>query len=310
MDQLVKGTVKDAPLLVVGLVDTELVRRATELHDTFPTASAAFGRSLSGALLLASVLKEGQRVILQLSGDGPLKSVVAEADWAGRARGYVRRPHIHLGPRDGKLDVGRAIGAGTLNVIRDLGLRQQYQSSVPLQTGEIASDLAYYLQTSEQVPSAVSLGVFVDTDNAVKASGGFMIQVMPGADDETLSYLEGRLPAVRPVSEMIRDGLGAEDIVREAVGLPLEIGERKVPDWFCPCTRERVLAALSTLGPKDIEELSEKGEAVEVRCEFCKAEYFVTPEELHALPRSRPPAGNGHGGDGHAGNGADGRDRS
>jgi molecular chaperone Hsp33 len=176
MDLLLKGMVKNEPLLVVGLVNTETVEKARIIHDTYPTATAALGRVISGSLLLSSILKEGQKVIFQVIGDGPLRGIVAEADWLCRVRGYVKRPHIHLGLKDGKLDVGRGIGKGFLNVIKDLGLREYYRGTVPLQTGEIATDLAYYFNSSEQIPAAVSLGVYVDTDNSVKASGGFMIQ--------------------------------------------------------------------------------------------------------------------------------------
>ncbi|MHC4278151.1 MAG: Hsp33 family molecular chaperone HslO, partial [Planctomycetota bacterium] len=175
MDFLLKGTAEEERLLVVGLVDTETVEKARAIHDTRPTASAALGRVISAAVLLSSTLKEDQRVIVQVIGDGPLRGVVAQADWLCRVRGYVKRPHIHLGLKDGKLDVGRGIGKGFLNVIKDLGLKEPYGGTVSLQTGEIATDLAYYLTVSEQIPAAVSLGVYVETDNSVKASGGFMI---------------------------------------------------------------------------------------------------------------------------------------
>ncbi|MCL4477165.1 MAG: Hsp33 family molecular chaperone HslO [Nitrospirae bacterium] len=283
MDLLLKGIAKEEGLLVVSLVSTETVEKARLIHDTYPTATAAFGRVLGGALLLSSLLKEGQKVILQVSGDGPLKEMVAEADWLCRVRGYVKRPHIHLELKDEKLDVGRAVGKGIMHVIKDLGLREYYRGSVPLQTGEIATDLAYYLTASEQIPAAVSLGVFVDTDNAVKASGGFMIHVLPGATDETLRYLKERLKKFPPVSSMIREGCGPEEIMEKAMGLPVEVLERKEVHYYCPCSRDRVLDTLVALGEKDMNELAEKDERVNVQCRFCMKEYSVSREELLSL---------------------------
>ena len=273
------------PLLVAALVDTESVERAKTVHDTYPTATAALGRVMSGALLLSSFLKDRQKVMLQVSGDGPLQSVVAEADWAGRVRGYVKRPHIHLAIRDGKLDVGRAIGNGFLNVIKDLGIRDYYRGSVPLQTGEIAKDIAYYLSASEQLPAAVSLGVYVDSDNVVKASGGYLVHPMPGTSEEAIVFLENRLKGVRPVSEMILDGMGPGEIMEEAVGLPVDVGERKQVVYRCPCTRDRVLDSLAALGKQEVDDLVRKGEPVNVECHFCRERYDVTLDELVSLLR-------------------------
>jgi len=290
MDVLVKAMAQDEPILVVALNDTETVEKARLLHDTFPTATAALGRTMSAALLLSSLLKQGQRVIVQVAGDGPLKGVVSEADAECRVRCYIKQPHVHLGLKDGKLDVGRAVGKGFFNVIKDLGLRDYYQGSVPLQTGEIATDLAYYLNNSEQIPAAVSLGVYVETDNTARASGGFMIHALPGAGDEIIAYLEERLKNVRQVSTMIREGLGPQQIIHEALGIPFKMLEEKEVRYYCHCTRDRVLDAIATIGKKDLEELIHKGETIQVQCEFCKAEYSVTQEELDSLRRGFDPA--------------------
>jgi molecular chaperone Hsp33 len=283
MDTLLKGMAKGEPLLVVGLVDTDAVETAKSVHDTFPTASAALGRIMSSALLLSSLLKTGQKVMVQVSGDGPLHGGLAEADASGHVRGYVKRPHVHMGLKDGKLDVGRAIGTGYLNVIKDLGIREYYRGIVPLQTGEIATDLAYYLNASEQLPAAVSLGVFVDADNSVKASGGFLIHPLPGAGEDAIGRLERRLQGIRPVSAMILDGMGPREILEEASGLSVDIRERKDVSYFCPCTRERVLDAIAALGAAGIEELVEKEEPAKVDCYFCRRVYLVSREELLAL---------------------------
>jgi molecular chaperone Hsp33 len=289
LDFLLKGTAEEDKLLVVGLVDTETVEKARAIHDTRPTAAAALGRVISAAVLLSSTLKEDQRVIVQVIGDGPLKGVVAQADWLCRVRGYVKRPHIHLGLKDGKLDVGRGIGKGFLNVIKDLGLKEPYGGTVSLQTGEIATDLAYYLTVSEQIPAAVSLGVYVETDNSVKASGGFMIHALPGLGDETIEYLENRVKKLRPVSSMVLDGLGPKEIMEEAVGLPVKILERKDVTYYCPCNKERVLDAVVALGEKDIKGFSKKGKAVKVKCQFCRTEYIVPPDELLKLLKTDGP---------------------
>jgi molecular chaperone Hsp33 len=294
MDLLFKGMTKEKTLLVVGLIDTETVEKGRSIHDTYPTASAALGRTMSGAILLSSLLKEGQRVMVQVVGDGPLKEIVAEADWLGRVRGYVKRPHIHLGLKDGKLDVGRSIGKGFLNVVKDLGLKDYYRGSVPLQTGEIATDLTYYLGASEQIPAAVSLGVYVDTDNSVKASGGFMIHALPGVDDVTIDSLEERLKGLRPVSSMILKGLSLKEIMEEAVGIPVDILERKEILYHCPCNEGRVLDAIVTIGKKEIEELIHKGEIVTVQCQFCNREYAVSQEKLFSLLKDMESEHEGH----------------
>ncbi|HZD54909.1 MAG TPA: Hsp33 family molecular chaperone HslO [Candidatus Aquicultoraceae bacterium] len=283
MDALWKGITRDEPVLVAALVDTNAVGEARSLHGTCPTATAALGRVLSGALLLSSLLKHGQKVLLQVSGTGPLQSVVAEADWAGNVRGYAKRTRIDRPLRDGKPDVGGAIGEGFLNVIKDLGVREYYRGCVPLQTGEIARDLAYYLNASEQIPAAVSLGGYVDGDDSVRASGGFLIHPLPGTSEEAIAYLERRLAGVRPVSEMVLAGMGPGEIMEEAVGAPVDVRDRKSVSYHCPCTRERVLDSLAALGRREIEDMVRKGETVDVDCRFCRASYEVPVPELRSL---------------------------
>lgn len=280
MDRLVKGIVRGEPLVVAALDATASVDRARLLHGTLPTASAALGRTLAGAALLSVFLKEGQRVMIQVSGDGPLRGILAESDWRGRIRGYVKRPRIHLGTRDGKLDVGRAVGAGTLTVLKDLGLREHYRGTVPLQTGEIASDLAYYLTASEQIPAAVSLGVYVETDNSVRAAGGFLLHPLPGAGETLLARIEERLRSVAPVSRMLLDGFLPQRILEEVAGAPVDMVLETPVAWFCPCTRGRVLDALVTLGAEEIREMADMGKPAEVTCEFCRRAYVVGREEL------------------------------
>lgn len=285
MDEIVKGIIKDENVLVAATVCTETVSHAQRIHDTWPTATAAMGRLIAGAVLLASTLKDRQKVMIQVRGDGPLEEVVAESDWLYRIRAYVRRPHIYMGLKGEKIDVGRAVGKGFLNVIRDLGLREYYQSSVELQTGEIATDLAYYLNVSEQIPSALSLGVFVSPDNSVGAAGGFMIQTMPDTRKEIIDFLERKLGDVRPVTLMIMAGMNAFDMLEEAVGLPVEMINRSEIRYFCPCTKDRVINAIVTLGKEEISKMIDEGETVKVECFFCKEKYEVTLEELRELLR-------------------------
>jgi molecular chaperone Hsp33 len=285
MDEIVKGIIKDENVLVAATVCTETVSHAQKIHDTWPTATAAMGRLIAGVVLLASTLKDRQKVMIQVRGDGPLEEVVAESDWLYRTRAYVRRPHIYMGLKGEKIDVGRAVGKDFLNVIRDLGLREYYQSSVELQTGEIATDLAYYLNISEQIPSAVSLGVFVSPDNSVGAAGGFMIQTMPDTRREIIDFLERKLIDVRPVTSMIMGGMNAFDMLEEAVGLPVEVINRSEISYSCPCTKDRVINAIVTLGKEEISKMIDEGETVKVECFFCKEKYEVTLEELRELLR-------------------------
>lgn len=285
MDEIVKGIVKDEHVLAVAVNCTALAEKARVIHDTWPTATAAMGRLIAGALLLASTLKDRQKIMLQVKGDGPIQEVVAESDWLYRVRAYVKRPHIYMGLKGEKIDVGRAVGKGFLNVIRDLGLREFYQSSVALQTGEIATDLAYYLNISEQIPSALSLGVFVETDNSVRAAGGFMIQTMPETKPEIIDFLERKLSETRPASRMILDGLTPEHMLEEAVGLPIEIIQRSEISYYCPCSKERVIRAIITLGRNEIKSMIDEGETVKVECYFCKNKYEVTLDELREILR-------------------------
>jgi molecular chaperone Hsp33 len=283
MDEVVKGLIKDEHVLVVATVCTETVEYARKIHDTWPTATAALGRVIAGTILLASTLKDRQKIMLQVKGDGPLQEIVAEADWLYKVRAYVKRPHIFMGLKGEKIDVGRAVGKGFLNVIRDLGLREFYQSSVELQTGEIATDIAYYLNVSEQIPSAVSLGVYVENDNSVKAAGGFMIQTMPETKLEIIDFLERKLSNVQSVSSMILEGMDPLKMLEKAVGLPIEVLHRKESVYSCSCSKERVIKAIVTLGKDEINKMIEEGKTIDIECYFCKKKYIVTIDELRNL---------------------------
>jgi molecular chaperone Hsp33 len=285
MDLLVKAMARKGFVTVTVVVNTASVDKARTLHDTYPTATAALGRTMTGVMLMASLLKEGQKISAQIVGDGPLKEVFAEADWLSRVRGYVRKPHVFMGLIGESLDVGRAIGPGYLHVIKDIGLRESYHSSIALQTGEIASDIAYYLSVSEQFPAAISLGVYVDTDNSVKASGGFLVHTMPGIDDWLVTYMEDRISTTPTVSSMVLDGKAPAEIIHEILGMPFDIIDQKEVSYYCPCSKDRVLRALITLGQQDLREMIAKEEPLAIQCHFCKTDYSVTPVELEELIR-------------------------
>ena len=210
--------------------------------------------------------------------------ILAEADAEGHVRGLIQRPHIHLTPRGGKLLVGQAVGKnGFISVIRDLGLKEPYQGSTQLVSGEIAEDLSYYLTASEQIPSAVALGVFVNTDNTVAAAGGFLIQTMPQATDEEISATEKALLSLPPVTSLLREGLIPEEILKRIFGEEIEILEKRPLSYWCRCSRERVERALIAMGPKEIEDLIAKGEPAEISCDFCGQKYVFSVDELREI---------------------------
>lgn len=267
---------------------TRLCEEARLRHDTRPTATAALGRALSGAAMLGMLLKREERVTLQILGDGPLGAVVAEADAHGHVRGYVRHPEVHLPPTaGGKLDVAKAVGRnGNLYVLRDLGLKEPYRGSVPLVSGEIAEDLTYYFVRSEQTPSAVALGVLVEVDHSVRAAGGYLLQLMPGADPRLGKDLERAVARLEPVSSLIDAGRAPEEILVDLLG-PLGVREvgRQPLTYECRCTRDRLSRALIALGPAELTDLAAEPRGAELICRFCGARYQFSPEELAHLAR-------------------------
>ena len=284
-DWLVKATAADKTVRALTAVTTGLVEEARARHQTAPTASAALGRALTAGLLLGSMLKEDETLSLQFLGNGPLRGILVDVNARGEVRGFVYHPRTHLPIRHGKLDVGGAVGAGTLTVIRaQPWAKEPYRSILPLVSGEIGSDIAHYLLHSEQVPSAVSLGVFVQPDETVAAAGGFVVQVMPGASADAIAQLEANVAQAKPVSQMVSEGATPQVILSQVLSGfgPVVVGEFPVR-FACRCNRERVLGVLVALGRAEIEDLLVKeGQAV-VTCEFCDEQYTVSREELAAL---------------------------
>jgi molecular chaperone Hsp33 len=283
-DYLIRVIAKQANVRALVCATTHLVSEACTRHGAYPTACAALGRALTGSALMGALLKTGQRVALKFEGNGPLKKIIVEAESDGRVRGYVKVPQVHLPSKDGKLDVAGALGrTGLLTVAKDLRVKEPYTGVVDLQTAEIAEDLAYYLTESEQIPSAVALGVHIEPDG-VSAGGGFLIQSFPPYDEEMVERLIDRINQIPPVTQMLREGKTPEDIVERLFsGIPFDILEKRALSFQCSCSKERVEEALVSLGRKEIASLVEEQGKADVTCEFCRNVYSFTRKELERL---------------------------
>ncbi|MFI5316738.1 MAG: Hsp33 family molecular chaperone HslO [Myxococcota bacterium] len=275
----------DGGLSVRALVATGLVAEAAARHGTAPTASAALGRALMGAVLLAAGAEEDETLQLQFRGDGPVGQVTVISDHLGRVRGYVGDPSAHPPPRGGKLDVGAAVGKGILAVVRHHpAWREPYSGIVPLVSGEVAEDIAHYLAVSEQTPSALGAGVFVESDGSIGAAGGYLVQTLPGVEEAVLERLEVTIRALPSPTALIRGGLGADGIVDALLGAAGgRARERSSPRFFCSCSADRVRRAVALLGRDETREIASRGEVVDVRCEFCATHYRLAPDEVGSL---------------------------
>ena len=284
-DYLVRIITKDHSVRALACVTTHLVNEACRRQDAYPTAAAALGRALTGGALMGALLKTGKRVALKFEGNGPLKKIVVETESNGLMRGYVAEPHVNLPPKAGKLDVASALGKdGLLTVIKDLRMKTPYQGIVKLYSGEIAEDLAFYLAESEQILSAVGLGVFVEPDGPVSAAGGFLIQSLPSLNEEVIDRLIERIPQLPPVTELLRRGKAPEDILELLfVDIPFSFLEKYVLAFRCSCSRERVEEAIISLGRKELSSLMAEKEETVVTCEFCQEKYAFGREELARL---------------------------
>ncbi|MBW2315973.1 MAG: Hsp33 family molecular chaperone HslO [Deltaproteobacteria bacterium] len=284
-DVLVRALSEDGGVSVRALTGRELAREGAQRQGTSPVATRALARTLLGAVLLASGQDEEETVQLQFRGHGPLGPVTAIADGRGRARGFVTHPEADVPLRRGRLDVAGAIGVGVLAVVRFRpGWREPYNGIVPIQSGEIASDLAHYLAESEQKPSALALGEFQDRSGAIEAAGGFLVQALPDADDETVERVDVVVRGLPPVSELMAEGLGAPDLAKLLLaGVGMRELETSEPIFHCPCTRERVLRTMVLLGPDELRAIRRDGESVETHCRFCGERYLLASDELGAL---------------------------
>ena len=284
-DVLVQALLADGQVRALAAVTTRAVEEARWRHDLYPTAAAALGRTLTVTAFLGAMLKPPQKVYVEIVGDGPIKSIHTQADAEGRLRGYVGNPHVDLPANaNGKLDVAGAVGRGQLYVIRDLGLKEPYRGFVPLVSGEIGEDFAYYFMHSEQTPSVVAVGVLVSPDHRVRAAGGLLLQVMPGAAEDVLDVLESRARRLPPVSGAIDDGVGAEGLVRLAAGeLDVQVLRRMPVRFACSCSRERFERALVALGEDELRDILTTDGSAELVCHFCSEVYRFNADDLTAL---------------------------
>lgn len=285
-DYIIRATAADAGIRAFAATTKELVEKARQIHDTSPVITAALGRLLTGGVMMGAMLKgEDDLLTLQVSGDGPVRGMTVTAGSNGTVKGYAVEPQVML-PKNaaGKLDVGGAVGRGTLRVIKDMGLKEPYVGQTALQTGEIADDLTYYFAASEQVPSSVGLGVLMEKNNTVKQAGGFIIQLMPFVGEEVIGALEKNLAAFSTVTTVLDEGKTPEEMLQQLLaGLDPVITE-KVPCWYeCSCSRERMERAIISIGKKDIEEMINDGEAIEVNCQFCGNSYHFSVKELKEM---------------------------
>jgi len=289
-DYIIRAIAAEDQVRVFAATTRELVEMARRHHNTSPVATAALGRLLTAGAMMGAMMKNDKDVLtLQVKGDGPIGGLTVTADSHANVKGYVENPDVIIPAKNGKLDVGGALGIGILNVIKDMGLKEPYVGQTILVSGEIAEDLTYYFANSEQIPSSVGLGVLMEKDNTVKCAGGFIIQVMPFAKEETISKLEENLKNVTSVTGMLDKGYTPEQILEELLGnVGFEITDKIPAQFYCNCSKERVEQAVASIGRKDLVELIDEGKDIEVKCHFCNTAYNYTVEDLkNILKRSR-----------------------
>ena len=277
----------DGAIRVFAAVTTDLVNEAQRIHHTYPVATAALGRLLTGAAIMgaAGLKNETDSMTVQIKGEGEITNLVAVTDCHSRVRGYVSNPYVDRPLNNkGKLDVGGAIGGGYLSVVRDLGLKEPYVGQTELKTGEIGDDLTYYFASSEQVPSAVGLGVLMEKDNTVRQAGGFIVQLMPNAEEEVIEKLEKNLAQITSVTELLDQGYTPEMLLEKLLGdMDLEINEKVPTSFYCNCDKVRVGKVLISLGEKELQGMIDDGENIELNCHFCNTNYTFSVEELKEL---------------------------
>lgn len=286
LDYIIRATAADAQIRVFAATTKNLVERMRQMHNTSPVVTAALGRLLTGGAMMGIMLKGDRDLMtIQVKGDGPLGGMTVTADSKGNVKGYANNPQVILPARpDGKLNVGGAVGRGTLNVIKDMGLKEPYVGQTVLQTGEIAEDLTYYFATSEQVPSSVGLGVLMEKNNTVKQAGGFIIQLMPFAEESIIEALEHNLAQFSSVTAVLEEGRSPEEMVELLLqGLEVQFIDAVETKYLCDCSKERVGRAIISIGKQDIKEMIDDGKEVEVCCHFCDKKYIFSVEELEEM---------------------------
>lgn len=286
---MIKALAYGGQIRAYSALTTNTVQEAQTKHYTWPTASAAIGRTMTATVMMGAMLSGDQKLTVTVEGGGPIGKITADADAQGNVRGYVTNPQTHFPLNSvGKLDVSRAVGTqGALTVIKDVGMKDYFSGSSELVSGELGDDFTYYFAKSEQVPSSVGLGVLVNPDNTIKAAGGFIIQVMPGAEDETIRQLEESITNMTPVSKLIDQGLTPEEILYEVLGKDnVQILEEMPAQFECNCGHEKFLTAIKGLGEAEIQNMIEVDHGAEAECHFCRSKYHYSEEELEELLQS------------------------
>lgn len=285
-DYLVKALAFDGQVRAYAIKSTDTVGEAQRRHYTWPIASAALGRTISAGVMMGAMLKGEENLTIKVEGGGPIGLILVDSNAKGQVRGYVSNPHVHFELNEhGKLDVRRAVGTeGTLSVVKDIGLRDYFTGQVPIVSGELGEDFTYYFATSEQVPSSVGVGVLVNPDNSIKAAGGFIIQLMPGAENETITKIEERLKSIPPVSKLIDKGLSPEELLNEVLGENnVSILETLPVSFTCKCSKDRFANAIISLGEDEIRDMIQEDGQAEAQCHFCNEKYVYTEAELEQL---------------------------
>lgn len=285
-DYLVRALAFEGSVRAFAVRTTDTVGEAQRRHETWPTASAALGRSMTAAVMMGAMLKGEDKLTVKVEGNGPIGPMIIDSNAKGEVRGYVTNPQTHFDLNElGKLDVRRAVGTeGTLTIVKDLGMRDFFTGQVPITSGEIAEDFTYYFAVSEQVPSSVGLGVLVNPDNTILAAGGFVIQLMPGTDDETITIIEEHLNKMEPVSKMIEKGLTPEELLFEILGKEnVQILSTMPVAFECNCSKERFGSAIISLGESEIREMITEDGGAEAHCHFCMEKYNYSVDELESF---------------------------
>lgn len=287
-DYLVKALAFDGQIRAYAAKTTDTVGEAQSRHYTWPVASAALGRTMTAGVMMGAMLKGDDKLTIKIEGGGPLGLILVDSNAKGQVRGYVSNPHVHFDlNQHGKLDVRQGVGTdGTLTVVKDLGLRDYFTGQVPIVSGELGEDFTYYFATSEQVNSSVGVGVLVNPDNSIKAAGGFIIQLMPGTTEETITAIEQRLQSIPPVSKLIEKGLSPEELLEELLGKEnVKVLDTMPVNFECNCSKDRFSNALISLGSEEIRDMIETEGQAEAHCHFCNEKYMFTKEELEEIEK-------------------------
>lgn len=285
-DYLVRAIGFNGSVRAFAVSSTKTVGEAQRRHDTWPTASAALGRTMTAGVMMGAMQKGDDQLTIKVQGDGPIGAIIVDANAKGEVRGYAMNPHVDFELNQfGKLDVRRAVGTqGSLSVVKDAGLRDYFTGQVELVSGELGEDFAYYFTKSEQTPSAVGLGVLVNPDYTIKAAGGFIVQVMPGVDDETITQIEEALSKIEPVSKMIEKGFTPEEILEAVLGKEhVEILDRQDVTFSCNCSKDRFSNALIGLGEEELQAMIDEDHGAEAECHFCMEKYSYSEDELRDI---------------------------